>query len=137
MRTKLFILLASLLSIATAQASTFTPVVICGNRDLVLDLGEGVSRAGREAQIVLKNEKIIDYMISTGAILPEEVNEKGEFIVRGSVFNGHFSVGASSIDERGFSLVKRNGGYLFESYVNHYPKLDKLANFQFNNCNSL
>jgi hypothetical protein len=127
-------LLFSALSIFTLESNAFTPVVICGNRDIVLDKGY-VSRAGLEAQIVIKNEDILTYLVSTGAILPSEINEKGEFIFNGIILEeNNFYAGGYRREMRGINFEKKGDGYNLEFYVNHYPKYDKIANFFFNDC---
>lgn len=112
----------------------YTPVVICGNRDLVLDIGY-VSRAGQEAQLVLKNKEIIFYLISAGAINESEINKAGEYISQGIIDSfGNFEAGGYQLNMKGVTFEKRGSGYFLEIYVNNYPKYDSIANFYFKNC---
>lgn len=130
-------LLFTILTLATVQAhASYKPAVICGDRALVLD-DAGTDRGGRHGQVVLKNEQIINYLISSEAIEVSDVNEKGEFIMRGNILGSNFFAGGNTLGAKGLNLLKKNDGYLLEIYENHYPKYPVLATFLFQDCREL
>ena len=119
------------------SAMPYTAVVICGERDLVLDKGQE-GRGGQAGQIVLKNQEIINYFLETGAIDNAEINHKGELIVSGVIQNQTtFTKGGNIIGKKGFLFKKVENGYFLEVYVNNYPQYDTVASFTFNNCQKL
>ena len=135
MKSLLFTVISLFTIQAYASAYDYRPMVICGNRDLVLDRGQE-GRGGLSGQVVLQNEEIISYMVSAGAIQPSEINDKGEFISAGYIYNDYtgFSAGGYMSGMRGVTFTKAGNGYLLKIYVNNYPQYKELANFYFNNC---
>jgi hypothetical protein len=106
MTTALFYILPLALATAAQPAFAYRPLVICGSEDpngnTEVD-NVTVERGGSyRNQLVLRNANIIDDFISKGAIHPEEINERGEFIVSG--IGSPISVN-SSRDTRYFSFL--------------------------------
>ena len=110
----------------------YEPLVVCGNEDQAGNIEMDnitIYRGGTyENQLVLRNQNIIRYFLSTGAVYGDEVNFKGEFIVRGlgtkQEMTGH-------INNRFFKFYPEGNGYTL--YVGNGQAFgnEKIATFHF------
>jgi tRNA U34 5-carboxymethylaminomethyl modifying enzyme MnmG/GidA len=74
--------------------------------------------------------------LDTHAITTDQINSKGELIIRGTILNnGSFLKGAMSIGDKQVSVDRVGTNSLrLEISENNYPRLTKLADFTFNDC---
>lgn len=139
---------------AVAAMNAFSPVINCGNGDFELDSMTYMTQTDRggdmtqatASQLVLRNPQIIEYFEAKGAILPFEVNSRGEYIqeVIGmsystvstpSSMNGggtqYFMANDNNSGATVTAAVKGNAAYLTSDVLFK----GNVANFYFPNCN--
>lgn len=121
-----------------SQAFAWNKIIECNDGELVIDKGEK-DIFGREVfQLVLRREAL-SYFIQAGAVESRRTNDKGEFILNLSVYDGNFLgfLGMRTDVQRMYWIVRENSNdFTLRAENGGRPGTgEEIANWKFYNCN--